>query len=108
MNLQADASSSVSLQIQRAITAALNELPLGMRWWVRAHLIEPRSVELCTSADTGTHATFWLVTDHVGLDDAPFRIVFGGSAFGLEITLEDGVSYLVHRSASFAEAVASL
>jgi hypothetical protein len=106
MTLQAQASASpVSGQVHREVTAALNELPLWLRWWVRAHLVEPRPVELCTNPDTGAHGTFWLVTDHVGLDDAPFRIVFDGTGFGLEMTLEDGVAYLVHRAASFAEAV---
>ncbi len=108
MNLQADASAAVSLQIQRAVDTSLNELSVCLRWWVRAHLIAPRSIVLCTHGNSGTHEVFWLVTDHVGLDDAPLRVVFDGSAFGLEMTLEDGVSYLVHRAASFAEAAQSI
>jgi hypothetical protein len=103
MNVRADAG--ISDRIQRAVTEGLNQLPLWLRWWVRAHLVEPRAIMLCTDADTGTCAAFWQITDHVGLDDAPFRIVYDGSVFGLEMRLEDGVSYLVHRAASFAEAV---
>ena len=108
MHLHADVSDLTRCQIQRAVTAALTQLPLGLRYWVRAHLVEPRSIILCTSPDTWTHATFWLVTDDVGFDDTPMRIVFDGTAFGLAMTLEDGVSYFVHRSASFAEAVESM
>lgn len=107
MNLQADACG-VARQIQLAVSTGLDELCLGMRCWVRAHLVAPRSIVLCTNPDTGEQATFWLVTDHVGIDDAVFRIVFDGTEFGLEITLEDGVSYFVHRSASFAAAVQSM
>jgi hypothetical protein len=106
MNLKADAD--IGNRIQHAVALGLGQLPLWLRWWVRAHLIPPRPVVLCTNPDCATRARFWLVTDHIGLDDAPFRIVFDGSEFGLEITLEDGVAYLVHRVASFAEAVRCL
>jgi hypothetical protein len=108
MATQADASDSVISRIQRTVIAALDDLPIGMRWWVRAHLIEPRFVVLCTDPDVGTCAGFWLVTDHMGIEDAPFRVVSDGTVFGLEITLDDGVSYLVHRSASFADAIEAM
>ena len=108
MNQHAEVSANVNLRIKWAVTAAIDEVPREMRWWLRAHLVEPRAVVLCTSSDTGTREAFWLVTDHVGLDDAPCRIVFDGIAFGLEMTFDDGVSYLVHRFGSLTEAVQSI
>jgi hypothetical protein len=103
MNLHV--GQDIDERIQQEVAEGLSELPIWLRWWVRAHLIPPRPVVLCTDPDCAARATFWLVTDHVGLDDAAFRIVFDGSGFGLELTLEDGVAYLVHRAARLAEAV---
>jgi hypothetical protein len=95
----------IAERIRAEVNGALNDLPLWLRWWVRAHLIDPRPIYLCTNAETGAHGSFWLVTDHVGMDDAPFRVVYDSGGFGLEMMLEDGLSYLVHRASSFAEAV---
>jgi hypothetical protein len=106
MILQTD--TSINARVQQAVRDASKELPPSLRVWVWAHLVEPTQVVLCTNRDTGTQAPFWLVTDHVGLDDAPFRIVFDGRQFGLELTLEDGVAYLIHRAASLAQAVECL
>ena len=92
----------------RAVNEALPQLTLSLRVWLEVHLIVPRAHELCTNRDHGTRETVWLITDHTGAGDAPFRIVFDGLAFGLEITLEDGVSYLVHRSPSLVDAVECL
>jgi hypothetical protein len=106
MNLEEHAC--VTARIQQDVADGLEHSPLWLRWWVRAHLVEPRPIVLCTNPATGTRGTVWLVTDDAGLDDSPLRIVFDGSQFGLEVRLEDGVSYLVHRAASFNEAVECL
>jgi hypothetical protein len=98
-------NTSIDARVRQAVREASNKLAPSLRCWVKAHLVEPRPIELCTNQGTGTHAAFWLVTDHVGIDDAPLRIVFDGNQFGLEMTLEDGVSHLIHRASSFAEAV---
>jgi hypothetical protein len=104
-NLPLDAVRS---RIAAAVRAELNTLPVWLRTWVRMHLVVPRPITLCTDPDTAARAHFWLVTDHVGLDDSPMRIVWDEQGFGLETTLEDGVAYLACRTASFADAVGAL
>jgi hypothetical protein len=98
----------VRTRIRDAIDQDLTGLQPWLRAWVSAHLIDPHPVTLVTDPDTGAHARFWLVTDHVGLDDSAMRVVWDEAGFGLETTLDDGVSYLARRARSFADAVTSL
>lgn len=66
----------------RAVNEALPQLSATLRAWLEVHMVVPRAHEVCTNRDHGTRETVWLVTDHTGVGDQLFRIVFDGLAFG--------------------------
>jgi hypothetical protein len=101
-------SSARLAQVEQLMARSIEGLPFCQRWWLRAHLIDPRPIMLRIDPATISYLPSWLVTDHIGLDDAPFRVVCDGSSFGLELALDDGDSYAARLSLTLEEAVSSL
>jgi hypothetical protein len=94
--------------IDDEISRDLERLPPALARWVHSHLVAPSPIVLSTDPDGRIMRTFWLVTDHIGSDDAPCRVVFDGVAFGLAITVDSGVEWYVGPIGSFAKAVQNL
>jgi hypothetical protein len=103
-------SDTLAVQIAVEVAKGMRTLPCGLRDWVEAHLVVPRPIVLSRDPDGQREETFWLVTDHVGVDDAPCRIVFNREelAFGLAMTLENGRECFIGQVASFADAVQNM
>jgi hypothetical protein len=98
------------VQIGAKITESSPLLAQHLRSWVDAHLIAPRQVRLVLDAHETSFKDVWLVTDHIGVDDSSYRIVYDheADAFGLECTLDSGVEWYMGNCGSFAEAVENL
>lgn len=81
------AERAMTKRIAAKVGSSMPELDPHLHAWARAHLVEPRRIELFMQ-DRGTRL-FWLVTDHVGSDDANCRVVYDPhlDRFGLEFTL---------------------
>ena len=101
----------IPASVADAVAQAQRELPTlpdNLRSWAERHLIAPREVTVWRDPERTTAATVWLLTDHVGHEDASARVVFDPAmqAFGLEMTLEDGTEwYMGAREGGFADAV---
>jgi hypothetical protein len=104
----AQRSDTVADLIAEAVAKEMPSLPSCLRYWVQAHLVTPRPILLSRDSEGHSTASYWLVTDHVGIDDAPCRVVFDGDAFGLAMTLENGTECFMGRAASFADAVQNM
>jgi hypothetical protein len=92
----------------RQARADLATLPENLRLWAERHLVTPREVTLWCDPERTTQTKVWLLTDHVGHDDASSRIVFdpAAKAFGLEMTLEDNTEwYMGPYEGGFADVV---
>ena len=78
-----------------------------LRSWARNHLIQPRRVRLSIDPEGNSLKPFWLVTDHVGIDDSAYRIAYDESerVFGLELTLDTGVEWYCGPHGTFFETV---
>ena len=98
------------VQIGAKITEAAPLLAPHLRSWVDEHLIAPRQVRLALDADGTSFKDVWLVTDHIGVNDSSYRIVYDheADAFGLECTLDSGVEWYMGNYGSFAEAVQNM
>lgn len=103
-----DPAEEVVARIQGLVSEALHGLAPQLRSWAEAHLVSPRRIELVTDLDSGTQATFWLVTDHVGHDDSSYRVVYdpGTGMFGHAMTIQDGAEWMFGLvGPTFSEAV---
>jgi len=98
------------VQIRGRITEGSPSLEPHLRSWVDAHLIEPRLVRLALDVDGTSFKDLWLVTDHIGVNDSSYRIVYDldADAFGLECTLDSGIEWYMGNYGSFAEAVQNM
>lgn len=106
MSEMASPEERIKLEVQ----AGLVVLAPHLSAWVRTHLIEPRPVQLSVKQDGSSLQTFWLVTHHVGTNDSSYRIVYDENeqAFGLELTLDDGVEWYMGIYGTFAETVMNM
>lgn len=95
-------------EIRARVAADLPRLGRSLRAWAEAHLIPPRLVELAGDPDGKTRVLVWLVTDHVGREDANYRVVYDpdAAAFGLEMTLSSGMQwYMGPHEGGFADVI---
>ena len=81
-----------------------------LKKWFRTHLVEPRLVRISADPNGNSPKDLWLVTDHVGEEDASCRIVYdeGNQVFGLETTLDSGVEWYMGSYGSFSKTVESM
>jgi hypothetical protein len=97
-------------RIRAKISESVVLLAPHLRSWAEAHLIAPRQVRLSLDPDGTSSKDLWLVTDHVGTNDASYRVVYDDETdgFGLECTLETGVEWYMGDYGSFAETVENM
>jgi hypothetical protein len=103
----ADRGMTTSQQISDSVNSAMPKLASHLKDWVQAHLTMPRRITLATDHDGLECAEFWLVTDHIGVNDSSYRIVCDDSMgmFGIECTLESGAHWMMGISGDFVKAV---
>jgi hypothetical protein len=96
--------------IKLKVAQGIEDLVPHLQVWLRAHLVEPRSVRLSVDPDGNSSKDLWLVTDHIDEDDASYRIVYDEDSqmFGLESTLETGVEWYMGSYGSLPETVQSM
>ncbi|SRR6266566_3719370 len=72
--------------IKMKVAEGLAVMAPHLQEWLRTHLIEPRPVRISAGPNGNSMKDLWLVTDHVGEEDASCRIVYdeGNQEFGLE------------------------
>jgi len=96
------------------IGARINEgapsLAPHLRSWVAAHLIVPRQVRFALDPNGTAFKDLWLVTDHNGVNDSSYRIVYDQETdeFGLECTMDSGIEWYMGNYGSFAETVENM
>jgi hypothetical protein len=75
----------------------LDALPETTRAWFAAHRISPRVASLARNSDGTDLINVWLITDHTGDNDSPYRVYFDESKnrFGRECLLDTGVPLLL-------------
>lgn len=78
--------------------------------WLRAHLTQPRPVQVIINYELGTKKTFWLVTDHTGQEDCGKRIVYDPQLdrFGLITTTMHAEELLLGSYKNLADTLYSL
>lgn len=84
-----DKSMDVREEIGMRVEAAIPRMSPRFAAWAREHLIDPRQIELHVSFEGNETTVVWLVTDHVGKNDASSRVVFDAEfgMFGLECSI---------------------
>jgi hypothetical protein len=102
MTIRDTHSDAVADRIADHVAGALHRLPFCTRCWLERQ-VEPRPVSLSLDAEGRMSRTFWVATDHTGVDDAPCRIEFDGASFGLAIALDTGVECFTGPVGSFAD-----
>ena len=97
-------------RIRENISDGVAMLAPHVRSWVDEHLIAPRQTRFALDANGTSFKDLWLVTDHVGVHDSSYRIVYDDEtdAFGLECTLDSGVEWYMGNYGSFAETVQNM
>ena len=110
LNMDMNRSREIEEQITLKVTGGLAVLEPHLQSWVRAHLIQPRQIQLSTNPNGNSFKDFWLITDHVGKEDSSYRIVYDEAeqAFGLEVTLDTGVEWYMGNYGSFSETVENM
>ena len=94
--------------ILQMVLESLSKISDKRRAWLDKHLITPREITLWLQDDRQAQKNLWLVTDHTGVNDSPYRIVFDepNNMFGLEMTSDDGTEfYLGPHALEFSEVV---
>ncbi|SRR5216683_1947428 len=96
--------------IKMKVAEGLAVMAPHLQEWLRTHLIEPRPVRISADPNGNSMKDLWLVTDHVGEEDASCRIVYdeGNQEFGLETTLDSGVGWYMGSYGSFSDTVESM
>lgn len=65
-----------------------------LKKWLAQHLIAPTEIILFKDLSSQEKKSFWLVSDHNGIDDSSYRIVHSkqdvSNGFGLEMTTSTG------------------
>ena len=101
-------------QVRAAVLAdyetASSQLDVRTRDWLRAHLVPPRPIELARKTDGESTEAFWLITDHIGREDASFRIVFDDvmRRYGIECTILNNICLFAGFRASLVDAVTDI
>src|SRR5262245_13545378 len=103
-----DAAALQSLDAR--IDAELNHLEAHLRAWFEAHRVPVREITCLDHPDKESVTTLWLVTDHTGIKDAGYRVVYDPTRewFGLETTLQDGRSWYIGASGSLRATIDSI
>src|SRR5258706_728437 len=98
--------SEVSARVDAA-AQAFDWLSAEYREWFDAHRIEPRLISLAHDSDGASREDFWLLTDHTGSNDSPYRIVFDPnlSRFGRECLLNTDLPLFLGRYPSLQDAL---
>lgn len=97
-------------QVHRLVNATIASLPEHLAAWALAHLITPRPVQLASDPEGHDEATYWLVTDHSGIEDSSYRVVYDAELgeFGLECTWEGGTGWFMGIYGSFADSIENM
>ncbi|MBI1925690.1 hypothetical protein HYR99_15725 [Candidatus Poribacteria bacterium] len=85
-------------------------MPRHLRDWGKAHLIAPRRITFYPNLETSDMDSCWLVTDHTGVQDAGYRVIYDEALdmFGLITELHDGRVYCLGFYGGFAETIESM
>jgi hypothetical protein len=85
-------------------------LPLHLRAWAEAHLVEPRPIRAALDVDGTTWSEFVLVTDDVGQADGNCRVVYdpAGRTFGTVAQVTNGPLWYLGPAETFDGAVANM
>ena len=102
--------TAVRERIERLVEQGLGELTPHLRAWAESHLITPKRVRLFDSIESPETFPCWLVTDHKGVNDSSYRVVYdeNRNQFGFEVKLADGRELFMGWIGSFAETVENL
>jgi hypothetical protein len=101
----------LAAHIQALVAAELATLEPNLQSWAREHIIAPRLERLAADPEGRASVPVWLVTDHTGVRDSSYRVVYdpARSAFGLECTLQSGVRwYMGPYQGGFADVVRAM
>ena len=105
-----DKNNEVKILIVKRVKKDLSKLPPHLRDWGKAHSTNPRRITFYTNLETGEMDSGWLVTDHTGIQDSSYRIIYDEAfdMFGLITELQDGRVYCLGLYGGFAETVESM
>ncbi len=105
-----DKNNEVKRLIVKRVKKDLSKLPPHLRDWGKAHVINPRRITFCTNLETGETDSGWLVTDHIGVQDSGYRVIYDEALdmFGLITELQDGRVYGLGFYGDFAETIDSM
>jgi hypothetical protein len=104
------ANTEIVAVVNQAVASALPRLSGHRRSWLTTHLTKPRAITASRDPDGAVRVEVWLVTDHVGENDASSRVVYDPAerAFGLLTELQDGVLWYGGPYASLVAAVENI
>ncbi len=82
----------------------------SLRLWANAHLIKPHVITASCKPDRVEPKSLYLITDHIGVNDSNYRIVYDEDAaqYGLECTTSAGISWYMGPYGSFSKALRSM
>jgi hypothetical protein len=91
-NMLAASSSEIASMIDDAIRD-FTWLSEQYRHWFASHRVEPKPISIAETSEGTARAEFWLLTDHTGVDDSSFRIIYDEARkrFGRECVLENDI-----------------
>ena len=97
-------------RIDAEVDAGMRQLPPHLRTWINAHRIPPTKARLSSDHEGPPDTDVWMVTAHTGNRDSSCRLYFDptAQAFGVEMTLQNGVCWAMGVYGSFVEAVNSM
>lgn len=101
---------NIKSEINKIVKEEMIKMPEHFVRWLRAHLIEPKKAVLFKDFFSTEMAEYWLVTDHNGVEDSNYRIIYSevDSLFGLEMTTKDGKSVMMGIYGGFTETVENM
>lgn len=81
-----------------------------IRRWVMNHLIKPKKIDLFSDFNCVNQKEYWLITDHTGIDDASYRVIYCEieKGFGLEMEDDNSRHIMMGIYGSFYETVDSI
>ena len=100
----------IPTRVSAHVREVANRVSIEEQAWLRSHVVTPRLIRLSNSLSGPETIGVWLVTDHIGVNDASYRIVYlaENDAFGYECTLEDDREFFVGQVGTLEDALEGL